>query len=393
MDRVKSWFASRPLLAAGLGLLAVAATSLVVTLGLASALAGGNPAATAGASPDATPSISAAASTSDRSPGPAPTPSNTPEPTASPTPTPAPTLPQLPALLGAIGDSYSQAFNVAAAYPRDHPQFSWVIGTAKNDGVFSLAERFSALGRAPVLVDAATSGRMMNDAPRQARAVVAAAGKLSSGQTAYVTFELGTNDLCVDSMTDPSAFEADLRSAVSILRAGLPAGSRILMMSVPDFSHFRDITQLDPKAKAFLAIPRVSNNCPPFLGENGTTTLDQAETYLRLYDASLTRVCDEIAATDAPTGKLYCTSSQSRLSLSDFTVADLSTVDYFHPSIRGQAKIADAAWAADIWSAVPLPSGAAAVEPAGGGMGATMPVAGPAMVLPLIGSKATRRRG
>jgi lysophospholipase L1-like esterase len=357
MDRAKSWFASRPFLAAGLGLLAVAAASLVLTLVLASTLAGGNPAATAGASPDVTSPVSAA-SASGGSPSAAPTPSDTPVATASPTPTPAPTQPQLPALLGAIGDSYSQAFNTAPASPRDHPQFSWVVGTAKNDGVFSLAERFAALGRVPVLVDAATSGRKMSDAPRQARAVVAAATKLSPDQTTYVTFELGTNDLCDVSMTDPAAFESDLRSAVSILRAGLPGGSRILMMSVPDFGHFRVITQDDPTARAKLALS-TTNNCPPFLGTNSPTTMSEAETNLRLYDESLTKVCDEIAATDGPTGRLYCTSSRSRLSMSDFTIADLGTVDYFHPSISGQAKMADAAWAADVWGPVPLPSGAA----------------------------------
>jgi lysophospholipase L1-like esterase len=358
MDRARSWFASRPFLAAGLGLLAVATTSLVVTMGLASVLAGGSPAATASSSPDATPAISAAASASGGSPGAAPTPSDARTPTASLAPTPAPTLPPLPSLLGAIGDSYSQAFNVAPIYPRENPQFSWVVGTAKNDGVYSLAERFAALGRAPVLVDAATISRKMNDAPRQAREVVAAAGKLSPGQTAYVTLELGTNDLCDVSLTDPAAFESDLRSAVSILRAGLPAGSRILMMSVPDFGHFRVITQGDPTARAKLA-KSTTNNCPPFLGSNSPTTMDQAETYLRLYDASLTKVCDEIAATDAPTGKLYCTSSQSRLSMSDFTIADMGTIDYFHPSLTGQAKMADAAWAADVWSTAPLPPGAA----------------------------------
>jgi hypothetical protein len=108
--------------------------------------------------------------------------------TDSPTAAPAPTAPQLPALLGAIGDSYSQAYSVAPAYLYDHTQFSWVIGTAKNDGVFSLVERFRALGGAPSLMDAATSGTKMNDAPRQATAVVATARKLAPGQVAYVTF-------------------------------------------------------------------------------------------------------------------------------------------------------------------------------------------------------------
>jgi hypothetical protein len=106
--------------------------------------------------------------------------------------------------------------------------------------------------------------------------------------------------------------------------------------------------------------------CPPFLGDKGTVTIGQAETYLGLYDASLARVCGEIAAADGPTGRLYCTSNESLLSLRDFTISDLSTVDYFHPSVGGQARMAESAWSADVWRALPLPSGAAAAAPGEG---------------------------
>ncbi|MGZ6268811.1 MAG: hypothetical protein ACXWNR_09660, partial [Candidatus Limnocylindrales bacterium] len=108
-----------------------------------------------------------------------------------------------------------------------------------------------------------------------------------------------------------------------------------------------------------------------------------ADTYLRQYDASLGKVCEEIEATDAVSGKLYCTADESRLSLSDFTIADLSTVDYLHPSLTGQAKMAEAAWATDIWHAVPLAPPPAAFGPAGAGLAAIPPLAlfGPALLL------------
>jgi lysophospholipase L1-like esterase len=393
MGGLKSWLAGRPPRAFALALLALAA-ALAVVVGLEAGLVGGH-GVTAAASPDAPPSTTAAAS-SPGGPLVTPMPSDTPAPTASPAPAPtptpaAPTAPPLPALLGAIGDSYSQAYSVSPAYLRDHTQFSWVIGTAKGDGVYSLAERFIALGGSPKLVDAATSGRKMNDAPRQAAAVVAAAGKLSPGQTAYVTFELGTNDLCDDPKTDPASFESDLHSAISILRAGLPAGSRILMLSVPDFSHLRDITQANPKAKAYLALPRNSNACAPFLGDNSPSTLAEAETYLRQYEASLAQACDDISAAGSTSGKLYCTSNESLLSVGDFIIADLSTVDYLHPSLSGQNRLADAAWAAGVWGSVPLPPGAAALAPAGGAIAAAPSITGSAMAFGLIGFRTARR--
>jgi lysophospholipase L1-like esterase len=285
-----------------------------------------------------------------------PTAASTPLP--SPSPTPAPTAPPLPALLGVIGDSYSQAWSVSPEFLRDHTQFSWVIGTDQGDGVFSLLERFRALGGSPAVVDAATSGKKIDDGPRQADLVVAAARKLAPGKTAYVTFELGTNDLCAspDFMTDPAIFAAQLQMAISTLRTGLPAGSRILMLPVPDFPHFRDITQADPAAKALLALPQNLYRCAPYLGGSSPTDIAKADGYLARYDASLEAACADINAHEGATGRLRCTYNAAVLADSDFRIEDLSTYDYFHPSLSGQRRMAQNAWMADVWGSLPLPS-------------------------------------
>jgi lysophospholipase L1-like esterase len=344
--------------------LAVAAAGIVV-IGLVVAVVGGSVWAGGSASPTPTGSqpakttLTNATATATPASSPAPLLSATLlAPTAEPSAKPAPPL---PSLLAAIGDSYSQAYSVSPSYLRDHVGFSWVIGSGRNDGVFSLYERFKAIGGSPVVADAATSGRQMNDAPRQANLVVAAAKKLKPGQTAYVTFELGTNDLCADPYpkTDPVSFARDLATAISILRSGLPAGSRILMLSVPDFPHFHDITQATPAAKANLALPQNSDRCPPYLGDNGPFSMTQANDYLSRYDAALESECRDIAATDSPSGQLYCTYNAALLAETGFRIADLSTVDYFHPSLSGQARMAEAAWAADVWSDVPIPKGSA----------------------------------
>gem|GEM_PF-1202268 len=333
---------------------------LLVTLAFIFAVAGWLGAGNASTSfaPSASQLAVASASPTPR-PSATATASPAPIPTASRTSTPGPTAP-LPALLAAIGDSYSQAYSVSPAYPYDHPQFSWVIGTAKGDGVFSLLERFQALGDSPVVVDAATSGRTMADAPRQAAVVVAAAKKLAPGKTAYVTFELGTNDLCAspNPMTDTVDFQVQLRTAILTLRTGLPPGSRILILAVPDFPHFHDITQADPAARTNLALLQNSDRCAPYLGTNGPSSTDQADSYLSQYDASLKQMCDDIDANEAATGHLFCTYNASLLAESDFTIQDLSTVDYFHPSLSGQAKMAANAWRADVWASVPLSSSA-----------------------------------
>lgn len=300
----------------------------------------------------------ATAATSSPSLGSTPSPTTSPaaSPTTSPTHSAAPS-PALPSLLGAIGDSYSQGYNVSPQHRYDNPGFSWVVGSAAGDVVHSLRERFQAAGASLTVVDAATSGRKMSDATRQASIVVAAARKLGAGRRAFVTFELGTNDLCDDARTSPSDFEAQLTSAVSVLRAGLPVGSEILIMPLPDFDHFRAITQADPGALAALSLDVNSRNCAPFLGSNGTLSLDQAEAAMAEYDAILLKACDAIQSTDGASGRLSCRTDQTLLSERDFKIGDLSTVDYFHPSLSGQARIAAAAWSATNWGSVPLPAG------------------------------------
>jgi len=292
--------------------------------------------------PGATPTIAV-------TPTPAATPTAAPSPTPTATPTPAPTAPPLPGMLAAIGDSYSQAYNVSPSYLRDHPQFSWVVGTARNDGVTSLLERFRALGGSPAVVDAATSGKKMSDAPRQAQEVVAQAATLPAGKTVYVTFELGTNDLCDDPKTSLSTFTSQLQLAVDTLEVGLPTGSRLLMLPVPDFSHFHAIAQADPATRAALKLTVNSRRCAPFLGSDSPMSLADAQVVLAQYDAALKGACDRLNAATGPNAHLACTYNEALTSDRDFVVADLSTVDHFHPSLSGQAKMAADAWKADVW--------------------------------------------
>jgi lysophospholipase L1-like esterase len=206
-----------------------------------------------------------------------------------------------------------------------------------------------------------------------------------------VTFELGTNDLCDDPKTDPVDFEVQARTAVQVLGAGLPPGSRMLMLAVPDFAHLHDITQADPTSRAAFQLYANSRRCAPFLGTNTPTSMADAKAILAAYDEALARVCDELNA-GPNAGRLHCTYDEADLSLRDFTVADLSTVDYFHPSISGQARIAQAAWQAGAWAGESLPSGYARspgdIRP-GSGAGGSAPAA--ALLVPVAPLPLRRR--
>jgi lysophospholipase L1-like esterase len=260
-------------------------------------------------------------------------------------------------MLAGIGDSYMKAYDPSAlmAGYKDHPQYSFVFGTAKDDGIFSLRERFESLGAKPVMVDASKTGKKMSDAVRQANIVVAAAKKLPAGASVYVVFELGTNDLCGQPetpMTKPATFDAQVKAAMNVLNKGLPADSRILMLSVPDFVHFRVITQADPTARAHFKEANNINRCPPFLGSNSAISLAAATRILSQYNDSLVAACADTEAA----GKVHCASDREGLAEANFKIGDLSKADYFHPSFTGQAKMAEAAWIHGYWNGMTVPT-------------------------------------
>ncbi len=264
------------------------------------------------------------------------------------TPRPTPPAVQLPALLGAIGDSLTAAVNVTGVLATE-PEHSWVLGSAPDDEVTSHLERLRTLGSDPVVVPAARPGAPIAAAVRQANAIVERAAELEDGATAYVTFELGANDICADSLdetTDPATFRAATRTALELLRDGLPAGSHVLVLSVPDVTRLRAVIEEVPLAQA---LHRRYDVCRSVLGEEADT--DAVRTRIEAYNDALTRECEALA--DSDVGCRHDLGGDPSRSLfgAEFSLPDLSPLDYFHPSLAGQARIADETWTLTPWGA------------------------------------------
>jgi lysophospholipase L1-like esterase len=313
----------------------------------------------------------------------------------SPSPTPPPTRPgststpagatpdatgsavarsDLPGAIASIGDSLSVAFDVEPGRFGPAREHSWVVGTDPADGVLSHHERLRALGASGLaVVDAAREGARIADAARQATLVVRGAADLVPGAEVYVTFELGANDIChggVADMTPPARFAASLRAALAVLRdgttvdgrsiPGLPAGSRLLVLSVPDVLQLRDLFAGNARARAIYTEFGV---CRAALGADRTADeLAAVAARLRAYDRILVEACDALAAAAADGADgLDCRhdlggSPAASLAGATVTADDISTLDYFHPSLLGQARIAEGAWSAGYWSeAEPTP--------------------------------------
>jgi hypothetical protein len=261
---------------------------------------------------------------------------------AGATPPPA----QLPALVGAIGDSLTVAVNATPRFG-EQPEHSWILGDAPADGVESHLERLRAFGTDPTPVMAARSGAQVAAAVAQATAVIEAARELPPGEIAYVTFELGANDVCapsLDAATAPDAFAAAAEAAFAVLAEGLPPGSLLLVLSVPDVTRLPAVIEDVDRATE---LHRQYGVCQNVLGDD--VALEPVRERVVAYNAALVAACEAVEG--SPVEFRHDLSGQPSSSLfgAAFELADLSGLDFFHPSLQGQARIADVLWRLTPW--------------------------------------------
>lgn len=248
-------------------------------------------------------------------------------------PTHPKTIP-LPRSMAAVGDSISQAYDVdSSGFLKDNPAESWSTGS--DPAVDSQYQRI--LAAAP-----AVAGHGFNDAVSGSE-MSALAGQLSeaaSQQVEYVTVLMGANDLCTSSvatMTATTTFSQELSSALTGFFAADP-GAHVLVASIPNLLNLWTAAHTNGAAELVWGIGHL---CQSMLAYPGTDADRQAVALREIADnAALALVCARFRNCRFDGGAVYRQS---------FTEADISPVDYFHPSLLGQAKLAAATWAAGYW--------------------------------------------
>ncbi len=179
----------------------------------------------------------------------------------------------------------------------------------------------------------ARTGARMAAAPEQARRAV-------EQRAEYVTVLLGANDLCAASpaaMTPTAEFRAQFEAAMRTLHAGLPR-ARVFVSSIPDPQRLFEVKRADPAARAVWAAARI---CPSVLAPERTDAeRARVAERQRAYYAVLADVCGRYARCRWDGGATYAYR---------FTAADISRLDHFHPSLRGQAALARTSWRASWW--------------------------------------------
>ncbi len=245
-----------------------------------------------------------------------------------------------PASMAAAGDSITRAYDIAWwGALRDNPAYSWSTGT--NTTVNSEYSRLLKLS--PAL-----SGHAYNDAKTGAkRAALDGQLKTAAGQhVAYVTVLMGANDICTSSiatMTPTSTVQSEFRQAMRDLTdptSGDPA-VKVFVSSIPNI--YQLWSTLHTNSAAAWAW-RTYGVCQSMLAASNTDAQRQQVLAREQADNQA------IAAVCTTEFAQWCRWDNDATYNVKFTAGDVSTVDYFHPSVTGQAKLAATSWAASYWA-------------------------------------------
>jgi lysophospholipase L1-like esterase len=248
---------------------------------------------------------------------------------------PAWAAPPLPSSMAAIGDSITRAYDVCCSYG-DHPGQSWSTGSTSYDGIASHYERIRQL-------NSAITGRGYNDAVTGAK-MSAATGQATQavGQGArYVTILLGANDLCTSSpstMTSPETFRAYFSQAMATLLA--PGQDRyVFVSSIPNIYQLWQVLHTNALARTVWA---AANICQSMLGATRTEAQRQLVVDReKAFNQILAEVCASYSR---------CRWDDKAVYNYQFSASQVSSLDFFHPSLSGQAALARVTWGASWWA-------------------------------------------
>jgi lysophospholipase L1-like esterase len=236
-----------------------------------------------------------------------------------------------PKSMAALGDSITQATDVCCWYG-DHPAQSWSTGGGRFDGITSHYERLLQL-------QPAIAGKNFNDSRSGARAAdLPGQAAAAAGQGAeYVTILIGANDLCTSSastMTPVETFRTQVNQALATLDQMRPR-PKVFVSSIPDIYQLWAVLHNNPRAQFVWSVAKI---CQSMLASSNTEQMRQQVVNREAeFNAVLAETCGNYSICSTDRGAVYG---------EKFVASDVSVLDYFHPSLNGQAKLANITWTA-----------------------------------------------
>lgn len=230
-----------------------------------------------------------------------------------------------PLVMGAIGDSISAGFN--AQRLGDNRELSWSTGNSAQ--ISSHLKRLSALRQTQVTgYNEAIAGSVANDLPRQVT-------RLIPKNPDYVTLAVGANDVCgwpADFDAAREAFKTQITTQIERLTSAHPDVT-IMLSPVPDMYNLWSIAKDKPSCQARWDMFGL---CSELLGSRAT---DQSRAaFVRKWEAINSAITE--VARDHAANVIH----DPELAHMPFVWDDLSTMDCFHPSVKGQNLLAEKTW-------------------------------------------------
>jgi lysophospholipase L1-like esterase len=236
-----------------------------------------------------------------------------------------------PNSIASTGDSITRAFNDCWFPYVDCPSASWSTGTAS----YSHYRRIQAVnvGITGRSYNHAVSGADMADLSGQVQGVI-------GRRAEYVTILMGANDVCASSeagMTDVGVFRDQFNAAMASLTTSLP-GSRVFVSSIPDIYQLFSLYRYDLGANTVWAVAGICQSmlAYPFSNLPGDVARRARVRQRNIdYNTQLAQVC---------AAYVQCRFDGNAVFNTAFVRSDVTTRDYFHPSVNGQAKLAAVTW-------------------------------------------------
>jgi len=236
-----------------------------------------------------------------------------------------------PNSIASTGDSITRAFNDCWFPYVDCPSASWSTGTSS----YSHYRRIQAVnsGITGRSYNQAVTGADMADLYGQVQSVI-------GRHAEYVTILMGANDVCASSeagMTDVGVFRDQFNAAMASLTASLPA-SRVFVSSIPDIYQLFSLYRYDLTANTVWAVAGICQSmlAYPFSNLAGDVARRARVRQRNIdYNTQLAQVC---------AAYVQCRFDGNAVFNTPFVRSDVTTRDYFHPSVNGQAKLAAVTW-------------------------------------------------
>jgi PKD repeat protein len=241
----------------------------------------------------------------------------------------------LPSSMASTGDSITRAFNTGWFPFIDAPGNSWSTGTSSTVNSHYLRILAS---------NPAISGHNFNDAVSGAQ-MVNLAGQMQTvagRNVGYVTVLMGGNDVCRDSeaqMTSVQAFHDQFVAAMNVISAS-SSQPLVYVVSIPNVYNLWAVLKDSLSARSTWSLYNV---CQSMLANPLSTAQADVDRRARVaqrdadFNTQLAAVCALFPR---------CRFDQNAVFNTAFAASDISTRDYFHPSVAGQAKLASVSWQA-----------------------------------------------